>query len=379
MRTPPISSESTVVCSRDVAHIMRCITFDATMTIPTTAATPSGIQFKPTRRWASLTNVAVEGVGTYLPEHLVTNEELEERYGFEPGWIEKRTGILERRYAGVNEATSDLAAEAARRACESANVELDEIDLLVVGTFTPDHPGCPSTACLVQDQLQLDAPAFDIGAACSGFVYSLATASQFIATGNAAKALVIGADINSRIVDPTNQKVAPLFGDAAGAVVLGPGTDSQGFLGYQLGADGRGGKSLERPAGGTRRPMTAADLASGEHFMRMDGRTVFKWAVQAVSTSIEYIVERAGLAIEDIDLFALHQANIRIINKALDQLGVPPEKALNNLTRFGNTSAASIPLVLEEAANEGRLNRGDHVLLCGFGAGLTWGTGVWRW
>ncbi len=364
---------------RSLPNVTAALTFHAPMTTPTTAATPSGLQFKPTRRWASLTHVAVEGVGTYQPEQVVTNEELETQYGFEPGWIEKRTGILERRYAAEDQATSHLASEAGRQACEAANVELDEIDLLVVGTFTPDYPGCPSTACLVQDQLGLDAPAFDVGAACSGFVYSLATASQFIATGNAGKALVVGADINSRIVDPTNQKVAPLFGDAAGAVVLGPGTESQGFLSYQLGADGRGGKSLERRAGGTRHPMTAAHLAAGDHYMQMDGRTVFKWAVQAVSTSIQYIVDRAGLSIDDIDLFALHQANIRIINKALDQLGVPREKALNNLTRFGNTSAASIPLVLEEAAHEGRLKRGDNVLLCGFGAGLTWGTGVWRW
>ena len=345
----------------------------------TAAATPSGIKFQPTRRWASLTGLAIEGIGTYVPETVVTNAELESKYGFEPGWIEKRTGIVERRYAAPFEATSDLAAEAARQACESANVELDDIDLLVVGTFTPDFNSCPSTACVVQERLGLDTPAFDVGAACSGFVYALATAAQFVASGNSGKALVIGADVNSRIVNPTDQKVAPLFGDGAGAVVLGAGTGEQGFLAYQLGSDGRGGRSLERRAGGTRKPSTADDLSTGNHFMQMDGRTVFKWAVQAVAQSIEYIVEQSGLTLDDIDLFALHQANIRIINKALDQLGVPHEKALNNLQRYGNTSAASIPLVLDEAAQAGRLNRGDKVLICGFGAGLTWGTGVWNW
>ena len=345
----------------------------------TKAATPSGIQFRPTRRWASLTKVCIEGVGAYVPENVVTNEELEQNYGFEPGWIEQRTGILERRYAAPAEATSDLAAEAGRRAVEMAGIEMDEIDLLVVGTFTPDFASCPSTACVVQEALQIDAPAFDIGAACSGFVYALATAAQFVATGNATRALVIGADVNSRIVNPTDQKVAPLFGDGAGAVVLAPGSKSQGFLSYQLGSDGRGGSSLDRPAGGTRCPLSAADLAAGKQFMHMDGRTVFKWAVQAVAQSVRYTVEQAGLSLDDISLFALHQANIRIINKALDQLGVPREKAINNLSRYGNTSAASIPLVLNEAIQEGRIHDGDNVLVSGFGAGLTWGTGVWSW
>jgi 3-oxoacyl-[acyl-carrier-protein] synthase-3 len=345
----------------------------------TAATTPSGIQFRPSRRWASLSNVCIEGVGSYVPENVVTNEELEQNYGFEPGWIKQRTGILERRYASPSQATSDLAAEAGRRACRMAGIEMEEIDLLVVGTFTPDFASCPSTACVVQEALGLDAPAFDIGAACSGFVYALTTAAQFIATGNATKALVIGADVNSRIVNPTDQKVAPLFGDGAGAVVLSHGTKKQGFMSYQLGSDGRGGASLDRPAGGTRNPLSKADLAAGRQFMHMDGRTVFKWAVQAVTESIRYMIECSGLSIEDISLFALHQANIRIINKAMDQLGVPREKVINNLSRYGNTSAASIPLVLDEAIQEGRIHDGDAILMSGFGAGLTWGTGVWRW
>ncbi len=349
------------------------------MTTPTTAATPSGLTFKPSRRSAALTGVRIDGIGAYVPEHIVTNAQLEAEYGFEPGWIEQRTGIRQRRHAGLNEATSDLAAEAGRRACKAAGVETDDIDLLVVGTFTPDFCGCPSTACVVQELLNLDAAAFDISAACSGFVYALSTAAQFIATGNATRALVIGADVNSRIVNPTDQKVAPLFGDAAGAVVLAPGSDEQGLVCYQLGADGRGGTALDRPAGGTRRPATADNIAQGHHWMRMDGRTVFKWAVQAVTQTVEHVLEHSGLRLEDISLFALHQANVRIIRKAMDQLGVPPEKVLNNLDRYGNTSAASIPLVLDEAQQAGRLHPGDTVLMSGFGAGLTWGTGVWRW
>lgn len=345
----------------------------------TTTQTPSGVQFRPSRRWASVTNICIEGVGSYVPDNVVTNQQLEQSYGFEPGWIEQRTGILERRYALENQATSDLAAEAGRRACAMAGIEMDEIDLLVVGTFTPDFASCPSTACLVQEMLNLDAPAFDIGAACSGFVYALATAAQYVATGNASKALVIGADVNSRIVNPKDQKIAPLFGDGAGAVVLGQGTKSQGFLSYQLGSDGRGGGSLDRPAGGTRCPLSAADLTAGKQYMHMDGRTVFKWAVQAVAKSVQYMADQAGLTLDDISLFALHQANVRIINKALDHLGVPREKAINNLQRYGNTSAASIPLVLNDAIQQGLIHDGDAILMSGFGAGLTWGTGVWRW
>jgi 3-oxoacyl-[acyl-carrier-protein] synthase-3 len=334
--------------------------------------------FRRSRRVQRLTGVGIRSIGSYVPSRVVTNEELEQRYGFEEGWVKRRTGILQRRFAADGEATSDLAVEAARRAIASARVSPEDIDLVVVGTFTPDYT-CPSTACLVQDKLHLDAPAMDIQAACSGFMYALATGAQFVATGNSKCALVIGADVNSRIVQPDDQRTAPLFGDGAGAVILGPGESDQGLVCYQLGADGAGGGMLDRPAGGTTLPLTPELVAEGKHFLQMDGRNVFKWAIQAVTESIETVLEQAGVTIDDVGLFVLHQANIRIIDHAMKVLDIPRSKVYNNLDRVGNTSAASIPLALDEAYREGRIQRGDLVLMCGFGAGLTWGTGLFRW
>ena len=308
----------------------------------------------------------------------MTNDELEGQYGFEPGWIEQRTGILERRHAPVEMATSDLCVEAARRAIEAGGVSSADIDLVVVGTFTPDH-ACPSTACLVQDRLGLDAAAFDLQAACSGFVYALSTAAQYVATGNSDMALVIGADVNSRIVDPFDQRTAPLFGDGAGAVIVKRGEPHQGLLCYQLGADGSGGPLLQCPSSGTRSPVSESSVEAGQQYLQMDGRNVFKWAVQALTETCDLMFSRTGLSSHDVSLFLLHQANIRIINYAMEQLGVPTEKVVNNLQRFGNTSAASIPLAIDEAVRSNRLQRGDTVLMSGFGAGLTWGTGLFRW
>ncbi len=334
--------------------------------------------FKRSHRTNQLTGVQIKSIGSSVPANVVTNEQLEARYGFEPGWIERRTGILERRIAGPYENTSDLAAEAARKAIENANVNAADIDLLIVGTFTPDFT-CPSTACLVQDKLKLDAPAMDLQAACSGFMYALTTGAQYVATGNSRLALVIGADVNSRIVESTDQRTAPLFGDGAGAVLLEAGSQSQGLICYQLGADGAGGCLLDRPAGGTRNPLTPELIASGEHYLKMDGRNVFKWAIQAVTETIQLVMQKAGIEVEDVALFVLHQANIRIIDHAMKELGIPSDKVFCNLDRVGNTSAASIPLALDEASREGRINRGDLVVMCGFGAGLSWGTGVFRW
>jgi 3-oxoacyl-[acyl-carrier-protein] synthase-3 len=260
----------------------------------------------------------------------------------------------------------------------AARVAPSEIDLLIVGTFTPDYT-CPSTACLVQQKLNLDVPAMDIQAACSGFMYALATGAQFISTGNSRCALIIGADVNSRIVKPDDQRVAPLFGDGAGAVILEAGANDQGLVCYQLGADGAGGCMLDRPAGGATLPLTPELVAEGKHYLHMDGRNVFKWAIQAVTDSIEVVLEQSGYTIDDVSLFVLHQANIRIIDHAMKVLNIPRRKVYNNLDRVGNTSAASIPLALDEAHREGRIQRGDLVLMCGFGAGLTWGTGLFRW
>lgn len=322
--------------------------------------------------------IGVAGCGSYAPNRIVTNKELEDTYGYEPGWIEQRTGILERRYASSKEATSDLCVEAARRAMVDASLRAEDIDLVIVGTFTPDHP-CPSTACLVQDRLNIDAPAFDVQAACSGFMYAMVTAAQYIATGNATNALVVGGDVNSRIVNPTDQRTAPLFGDGAGAVILCRGDESQGFVCYQSGADGAGGPLLECTAGGTRQPSTPDAIRAGEHFLRMDGRGVFKWAIRTVADSIDLVLKTADTSPDEVKLFILHQANIRILHAVAQSLGVSEEKLWCNLQQYGNTSGGSIPLALDEAYRAGLIERGDQVVLCGFGAGLTWGTALYRW
>ncbi len=338
----------------------------------------SGKVFEVSPRTNTLLGVQIVATGSYVPERVVTNEELERKYGFEPGWIEQRSGILERRHAPAHQATSDLCVEAAKQAIRAARIDPDQIDLLIVGTFTPDTT-IPSTACLVQEQLGLDVPAFDLSAACSGFIYSLVTAAQYVATGNSKMALVIGGDLLSRVVNPWDQRSSPLFGDGAGAVLLTRGNPHQGFACYQTGSDGSGGPLLVVPAGGTRRPMTAEDLTNGDRFLQMEGRSVFKWAVRALTDTIDHVLQKSGMTPQDVSLFALHQANIRIINYAAEQLGIPPEKMFNNLHKYGNTSAASVPIVLDEAFRAGRINRGDSLLMSGFGAGLTWGTALFRW
>ena len=368
-----------VTINNEVSIDTRKVRDELQPTLPKRSATPDeGLSYRRSKRVQRLTGFSIRSIGSYVPARVVTNEELEARYGFEQGWIERRTGILQRRFADESESTSDLAVEAARRAMASANVLASDIDLLIVGTFTPDFT-CPSTACLVQDKLKLDAPAMDLQAACSGFMYALATGAQFVATGNSKLALIIGADVNSRIVQPDDQRTAPLFGDGAGAVILEAGETDQGLVCYQLGADGAGGCMLDRPAGGVTRPLTPELVAAGEHYLKMDGRNVFKLAIDAVTQSIQVVLDNAGVTSEDVSLFVLHQANIRIIDHAMKVLNIPKFKVYNNLDRVGNTSAASIPIALDEANREGRIKRGDLVVMCGFGAGLTWGTSLFRW
>ncbi len=330
------------------------------------------------RRTNSLLGVQIVSCGSYVPDRIVTNEDLQAEYGFDPEWIAQRTGILERRHAAPHQATSDLCIEAARKAIRRAAVDPADIDLVIVGTFTPDF-SCPSTACLVQDQLGLDAAAFDLQAACAGFMYALVTAAQWVASGNSKLALVIGGDCNSRVTNPHDQRTAPLFGDGAGAVLLAQGDPHQGLMCYQLGADGGGGSLLERPAGGSRRPLTHDDLEEGLHYLQMDGRNVFKWAVRVLTDTIELNLDKTGMSVHDVDLYILHQANIRIIDYAREQLAIPTDKVFNNLHKYGNTSAGSIPIALDEAFQAGRINRGDTLLLSGFGAGLTWGTALLQW
>jgi 3-oxoacyl-[acyl-carrier-protein] synthase-3 len=330
------------------------------------------------RRTRSLLGVQIVSTGSYVPETIVTNADLQAQFGYDPAWIEQRTGICARRYALPEQATSDLCIEAARRAIKNGRVDVRDIDLVVVGTFTPDFQ-CPTTGNLVQQALGIDAPAMDLHAACSGFVYALVTAAQYVATGNSRLALVIGGDCNSRIVNPLDQKVAPLFGDGAGAVLLSRGDSHQGLICYQLGSDGGGGCMLDRQAGGSKHPVTHADLDAGRQFLQMDGRNVFKWAVRAVTDSIEVVMRKTGLSAHDVTLYVLHQANIRIINNVAEQLAIPVEKMFNNLRDYGNTSGGSIPIALDEAFHAGRIGRGDTLLMSGFGAGLTWGTCLFRW
>ncbi|MCL4191618.1 MAG: ketoacyl-ACP synthase III [Thermoguttaceae bacterium] len=324
-----------------------------------------------------LMGVQVVGIGSSVPDYCVRNEDLAS-LGHDTDWIVQRTGIYQRRHAPEGVATSDLATEAARRAMDSAGVSPDDIDLLILGTFTPDMP-LPATACLVQDRLGLRAPAMDIQAACASFVYAMYTAMQFVATGSSKLALVIGADCNSRIVNPADARIYPLFGDGAGAVILAPGSPEQGFLSCAFGSDGSGADLLCRRMGGSRLPFHHGPSADGLHYMHMEGRPIFKWAVRLLHNTTTDVLRAVEMSIEDIDLVVFHQANLRIINAAAEELKIDQRQMFNNVDRYGNTSAGSIPLVLDEAQRAGRINRGDHILLSGFGAGLVWGTALIRW
>ena len=291
----------------------------------------------------TLTGVKILGSGAFVPENVVTNEDLA-ALGCDSEWIVRRTGILERRHASDDQATSDLCYEAAVRCLRDASVSADELDLILVATITPDHP-TPSTACHVQRRLNAFAPAMDIGAACAGFMYAMTTAAQFIATKNAKRVLVIGADLMSRTVNPEDKKTYPLFGDGAGAVVMGPdepgdGESVAGILSYQLGSEGCGGEMLCIPAGGTRLPLTKESRAKELQYLRMDGRNVFKWAVRVFDESAKDVMGATGVTPDDLALVVLHQANQRIIDSAVSDLGVPEEKVFVNLDRYGNTSGS---------------------------------------
>lgn len=315
------------------------------------------------------------GFGSYLPDRVIANEQLAE-LGCDSDWILRRSGIKERRRASSEQSASDLAVEAAKRCLEQSATPIGDVDLIVVATMTPDHLA-PSTACLVQDKLGCTAPAMDVSAACAGFMYALVTAGQFVRSGAACCALVIGTEVMSRITNPRDVKTFPLFGDGAGAVLLRPCLDvGKGMISYTLGSEGSGWGMLHVPSGGSRQALTAERLQAGEQFLCMEGPSVFKWAVRAVSDSIRDCLDHASMGADDVDLFVLHQANIRIIEAAVDDLNIDRRKVCVNLDRYGNTSAASIPIVLDEARHSGLLPSGGKILLCGFGAGLTWGTCV---
>jgi len=327
----------------------------------------------------NLRPVGIIGTGKYVPEKILTNSDLEKMVDTNDEWIVSRTGIKERHIAAPDQATSDLAYEAAIKALESAGMTGSDLDLIIVATITPDS-SFPSTACILQDKLGAKgAAAFDLSAACSGFVYGLASATSFIQSGMYNNALVIGADCLSRITDYTDRNTCVLFGDGAGAVVVGEVPEGRGFKAFDLGAEGAGGSLLQMEGGGSRLPASAETVENKKHYIYMNGREVFKFAVRVMGTATIEVLRKAGMERTDVDLFVPHQANIRIIQSAMQRLELPEEKVVVNVDKYANTSAASIPLALVEAAEEGRMKAGDTVLMVGFGGGLTWGASVLVW
>jgi 3-oxoacyl-[acyl-carrier-protein] synthase-3 len=294
-------------------------------------------------------------------------------------WIVTRTGIRERRIAADHEAASDLGSVAARRALERANLSPSDLDLIVVASVTPDMP-FPATASIIQHALGADrAAAFDLSAGCTGFIYAVSMASATIASGAYNNVLVIGVDLLSKITNWSDRSTCVLFGDGAGAAVLGVGNEQSRILAFELGSVGEGADLLRIPAGGSRKPITVEAVQAGEQYIQMCGSEVFKFAVRIIVQATQSVLAKAGLTTADIDAFVAHQANIRIIESATKRLELPDEKVIINVDRYGNTSAASIPLALDEAERDGRIKRGDVVLMVGFGAGLSWGATVLRW
>jgi 3-oxoacyl-[acyl-carrier-protein] synthase-3 len=316
--------------------------------------------------------ISITGLGCYVPERVLTNDEIAGMVDTSDEWISSRTGIRQRRVAAEHEAMSDLSLPAARRALEQAGVSGPELDVIIVATVTPDM-AFPATAALLADELgSADAAAYDLSAGCTGFMYAIAQAYGLLAAGLAERALVVGGDILTRILDWTDRSTLVLFGDGAGAVVL-ERVEQGGFLGFELGADGGGGKELLLPGSGSR------ISENGSHHLLMNGREVFKFATRVMVSSAEAVLEECGRSVDDIDVYVPHQANIRIIDHAARKLGIPEEKVVVNVDRYGNTSSGSIPLALADASDDGRLKPGKLVLMTGMGAGLTWGSALIEW
>jgi len=328
---------------------------------------------------AGVAAAGILGVGHHLPLRVVTNDEITRTLDTSDEWIRTRTGIRERRMAAPDEATSDLALPAARQALERAGVAAADLDLILVGTVTPDH-AFPSTACVLQERLGAKrAAAMDISAACTGFLYGLSTAEALIRAGSVRYALVVGAEVLSKILNWQDRSTAILLGDGAGAAVIGPAPAGFGVLSTYLGADGAGGPLVCMPAGGSRLPTTPETLGAGLNTFQQNGREVYRFATQIMGDAAEEALIRARLGPGDVSLLVPHQANYRIIEAAARRFGFPMERVWVNIDRYGNTSSASIPIGMSEAVACGRLRRGDVVLAVAFGGGLTWGSAVLRW
>lgn len=324
-----------------------------------------------------MTHAAITGIGAHLPEAVLTNRDLEGMVDTSDEWITTRTGIRERRIAGEGESTSTLGAAAAIRALADAGISAADVDLIVVGTSSPDHI-FPSTGALIQRGIGATCPAVDVMAACTSFIFAVHHATAVIESGRAKRVLVIGADALSRHVDFTDRATCVLFGDGAGAVVL-EASDEPGVLGIDLGTDGTGSEVLTIPAGGSAAPCTPERVAAGEQFVRMAGSEVFKFAVRMIPETTQRALEASGLSVGDLAWLIPHQANQRILATVAERLGMPAGRVFSNIASVGNTSAASIPLALNDLYTDGQLKPGDVLALVGFGAGLTWGAAIVRW
>ncbi len=332
-----------------------------------------------TPRLDPIRGATITGTGMYVPERVLTNADFERMVDTSDEWIRERTGIRERHIAAPEQASSDLALIASQRALEAAGLSPDEVDYIIVATTTPDRI-LPSCACTLQHKLGATrAAAFDLFAACTGFVFGMAMARSLVASRAAETVLLVGVETLSRIVDYTDRNTCVLFGDGAGAVVIRACAEGQGVLAIDIRSDGELGGVLEIPAGISANPASAATVAAREHYLRMQGKKLFPFAVRSMEESTRRCLELAGLGPDDMDVVIPHQANLRIIDAVRERLGIPAGKVPINIDRYGNTSSASIPITLDELARSGRLKPGDHVGFCAFGGGATWGAGVVRW
>ncbi|MCL4370264.1 MAG: ketoacyl-ACP synthase III [Chloroflexi bacterium] len=324
--------------------------------------------------------VRIAGWGKCLPSQILSNHDLEKMVDTSDEWIRSRSGISERRIVSEEESTATIATAAAQEALERAGIEAADLDLIILATLTPDYPGLPATASLVQHALGAsNCGAFDLVAGCSGFVYGLVTGSQFIQNGACRNVLVIGAEALSRVLDWKDRTTCVLFGDGAGAVVLSATDREGGLLSFVLGSDGAGAQHLIIPAGGSRNPATHETVEQRQHYIKMNGREVFKFAARILPRAFNETLEKAGVKAEEVDLLIPHQANIRIIDSARESLALAEDAVYVNVSRYGNTSAASIPLALCEALEEDKIAPGSLLAMVAFGAGLTWGSALWRW